>query len=136
MDLSRFEAVFEQASLSMQLLAKDGRTLRVNKAWKALWAPDSEELTQFVLREYNVLTDPQLERSGVTAQLRRAFAGESVELPTIKYDPAELGKAGHARWVRGFAHPIRDEDGRVCEVMLIHEDVSDRVAADEALRAS
>ena len=83
MDLSRFEALFEQAPLSMQLLAMDGRTLRVNRAWRALWAPESDDITQWVLREYNVLADPQLERTGVAAQLRRAFAGESVELPTI-----------------------------------------------------
>jgi PAS domain S-box-containing protein len=136
MDLSRFEALFEQAPLSMQLLALDGRTLRVNKAWKALWAPDSEELTDWVLSEYNVLTDPQLERTGVAPHLRRAFAGEPVELPTIAYDPAETGKPGPKRWVRAFAHPIKDGDGRVQEVMLIHEDISERVAADAAVRAA
>jgi len=136
MDLSRFEAVFEQAPLSMQLLAMDGRTLRVNRAWKALWAPDSEELTNWVLAEYNVLEDPQLERTGVATQLRRAFAGESVELPTICYDPAETGKPGPKRWVRGFAHPIMDAQGKVREVMLIHEDISERRAADAAVRAA
>ena len=136
MDLSRFEALFEQAPLSMQLLANDGRTLRVNRAWKALWAPDSAELTEWVLREYNVLADPQLERTGVAAELRRAFAGESVELPTICYDPAETGKPGPRRWVRGYAHPIMDGDGRVQEVMLIHEDISARVVADAAVHAA
>src|SRR5688572_22668925 len=133
MDLSRFEALFEQAPLSMQLLANDGRTLRVNRAWKALWAPDSEELTSWVLREYNVLSDAQLERTGVAAELRRAFAGESVELPIICYDPEETGKPGPKRWVRAYAHPIMDAEGQVLEVMLIHEDVSARVAADAAV---
>ena len=136
MDLSRFEALFEQAPLSMQLLAADGRTLRVNKAWEALWATDDGELTRWVLAEYNVLADPQLERSGVAAGLRRAFAGETVELPTIRYDPAETGKPGNPRWVRGFAHPIKDAEGRVREVMLMHEDVSQRMAADAAVRAA
>ena len=135
MDLSRFEALFQQAPLSMQLLAIDGRTLRVNKAWQALWAPDSDELTQWVLSEYNVLADPQLERTGVAAQLRRAFAGESVELPLIAYDPTETGKPGPRRWVRGYAHPIKDNEGQIREVMLIHEDVSERMAADATARA-
>ena len=134
---ARFEALFEQAPFSFQLLAADGRTLRVNRAWEALWiGPGDGHLKDWVLSEYNVLTDPQLEKRGVTPHLRRAFAGEPVELPTILYDPAELGKPGRARWVRGYAHPIKDDDGRVREVMLIHEDVSDRVAADEALRES
>ena len=136
MELSRFEALFEQAPFSMQLLAKDGRTLRVNKAWKALWAPDSDELTQWVLREYNVLTDPQLERTGVAEGLRRAFAGESVQLPTIRYDTGETGQPGPKRWVRGYASPIKDDDGRVQEVMLIHEDVSEQMEAEAAMRAA
>jgi PAS domain S-box-containing protein len=133
---ARFEALFEQAPFSMQLLAADGRTLRVNKAWESLWVPPGSDLKEWVLREYNVLSDPQLERSGVAARLRRAFAGESVDLPAIRYDPAELGKVGAARWVRGYAHPVMSADGEVREVMLIHEDVGDRVAADEALRES
>jgi len=134
---NRFEALFEQSPFSMQLLSGDGRTLRVNHAWEALWvAPEAKGLKEWVLREYNVLTDPQLEKAGITAHLRRAFAGESVVLPDIRYDPAALGQPGQARWVRGYAYPIRDAQGRVREVMLMHEDVSDRVAADAAIRAS
>src|SRR3954471_14105299 len=134
---TRFEALFEQSPFSMQLLALDGRTLRVNRAWEELWvAPGADGLKDYVLREYNVLTDPQLERAGITAQLRRAFEGDSVILPDVLYDPAALGQPGHARWVRGYAYPIRDGAGRVREVMLMHEDVSDRVAALEALRSS
>lgn len=132
----RFEAIFEQAPFSMQLLDATGRTLRVNKAWEDYWVVPGSDLKAWVLREYNVLADPQLERSGVARELRRAFAGESVQLPVIRYDPGALGQRGEPRWVRGHAHPIKDAEGKVREVMLIHEDVSDRVAADEALRES
>ncbi len=131
-----FDAVFEQAPFSMQLLDASGRTLRVNQAWEDLWTRGSPDLKAWVLHEYNVLTDPQLERRGVTRELRRAFEGESVQLPAIRYDPAELGKAGDPRWVRGYAYPIKDAGGNVRQVMLVHEDVSDRVAVDHALRAS
>ena len=133
----RFEALFEQSPFSMQLLDAHGRTLRVNKAWEALWVPPGAAgLKEWVLREYNVLEDAQLEKKGITAQLKRAYAGESVELPAIRYDPAELGQVGHIRWVRGYAHPVRDADGQIREVMLIHEDVSGRVSRDEAVRES
>jgi PAS domain S-box-containing protein len=111
--------------------------LRVNQAWKDLWGTqDGDPLLEFVLSEYNMLSDPQLEAKGVTAQLRRAFAGEPVRLPPIHYDPAELGKPGAARWVEATARPIKAEDGTVLEVMLIHEDVTERLLADRALRAS
>lgn len=133
----RFETLFEQAPFSVQLLSVDGRTLKVNKAWKQLWgAHDGDPLLDYVLAEYDMLADPQLEAKGVTPYLRRAFAGEAVSIPAIHYDPADIGKPGNARWVEATACPIKTQDGRVVEVMLIHEDVTQRLQAERELRAS
>jgi PAS domain S-box-containing protein len=133
----RFRTLFEQAPFSVQLLAVDGRTLKVNHAWKDLWgAHDGDPLLEFVLTRYNMLEDRQLEAKGITPHLRRAFAGEAVRLPAILYDPAELGQPGLARWVEATARPIKAPDGSVLEVMLIHEDVTERLLADRQLRAS
>ncbi len=133
----RFQTLFEQAPFSVQLLAIDGRTLKVNQAWKDLWgAQDGDPLLEFVLSDYDMLADPQLEAKGVTPLLRRAFAGEAVRLPAVHYDPTALGKPGLARWVEATARPIKDAQGRVVEVMLIHEDVTDRLMAERELRAS
>lgn len=133
----RFQTLFEQAPFSVQLLSVDGRTLRVNQAWKDLWgAQDGDPLLEFVLTDYNMLADRQLEAKGVTPHLRRAFAGEAVRLPAAYYDPAELGKPGRARWVEATARAIKGADGRVVEVMLIHEDVTERLLAERHLRDS
>lgn len=133
----RFRILFEQAPFSVQLLSVDGRTLKVNQAWQELWgAHAGDPLYEFVLAGYNMLEDPQLEAKGITPHLRRAFAGEAVRLPAIRYDPAEIGKPGVARWVEATARPIKSADGRVVEVMLIHEDVTERLLAEQALRAS
>ncbi|HUP29887.1 MAG TPA: PAS domain-containing protein [Usitatibacter sp.] len=134
---ARFRALFERAPFSVQLLAADGRTLQVNKAWEDLWqVTEGDGMKEYVLNEYNMLQDPQLAAKGVMAVLVRAFQGESVTLPTVLYDPAEIGKAGRARWVSAFAHPVADESGKVVEVILVHEDVTDRIRAENALRTS
>jgi PAS domain S-box-containing protein len=132
----RFQVLFDQAPTSMQLLALDGKTIQVNKAWRTLWeAPDESALSDYVLNgEYNVLTDPQLLAQGVTPYLERAFAGDSVRIPAIEYKPEELGKPGLTRWVTATAHPLKDQQGRVQEVVLMHEDITDRVEADRLLR--
>lgn len=134
----RFRTLFEQAPFSVQLLSVDGRTLQVNKAWQDLWgAHEGDPLFDFVLNEYNMLQDAQLEAKGVLPHLRRAFAGEdAVRLPAVHYDPAELGKPGLARWVEATARPIKAPDGSVVEVMLIHQDVTERLEAERELRAS
>ncbi|MFL6718037.1 MAG: PAS domain-containing protein, partial [Burkholderiaceae bacterium] len=135
---ARFQALFEQAPTSMQLLAADGTTLRVNRAWRTLWdIPNSSALSDYVLSgEYNVLMDPQLHDNGITPYLQRAFAGESVRIPATNYDPAALGKPGCTRWVTAIAHPLKDEQGRVHEVMLMHEDITEQVEAERRLRDS
>ncbi len=134
----RFEALFEQAPFSIQILSPDGRTLRVNKAWETFWQATPENgLTRYVLDEYNVLTDAQLAAKGVTPYIRRALAGESLELPAITYDPAEIGHPeSPPRWVKARAHPVKDEAGTVREVMLLHEDISDTMRDEQARLSS
>ncbi|GGC06194.1 PAS domain-containing sensor histidine kinase [Pseudoduganella buxea] len=133
---TRFQALFEQAPVSIQILAANGRTLRVNRAWENLWQiHEGTALKAHVLSaHYNVLTDPQVIAGGIKPHLERAFGGESVEIPAIRYDVAVLGSAGPARWVTARAHPIKDAGGAVLEVMLMHEDITERIEAEMALR--
>jgi PAS domain S-box-containing protein len=135
---ARFQALFEQAPTSMQLLAADGTTIQVNRAWRTLWdMPDGSALSDYVLSgAYNVLTDLQLRENGVTPYLERACSGASVKIPAAKYDPAALGKPGRTRWVTATAHPLKDGQGRVREVLLMHEDITDQVEAERLLRDS
>jgi PAS domain S-box-containing protein len=132
----RYRELFRQAPASLQILAPDGRTVRVNKAWQALWQiHEGSEIYAYVLGEYNVLTDPQLVENGIHAYLQRALGGEPVEIPAIRYDVGKLeGGVQHARWVTARAHPIKDEQGAVLEVMLMHEDITERIDAENALR--
>ena len=132
----RFQALFEQAPISIQILAPDGRTLRVNKAWENLWQiHEGSALKAFVMSaDYNVLSDPQLVTTGIAPLLQRAVGGESIEIPAALYDVGQLGGDGPARWVTARANPIKDSAGNVIEVMLMHEDISERIHNESALR--
>ena len=127
----RFETLFEQAPFSIQLFARDGRTLRVNQAWKRLWqVREGDGLLDFMLTQHNVLTDPDIEAKGLAEYFRRAFAGESVQLPDTFFDHVELGAPARVRWVRASASPILGQDGEVREVMLVHEDITTHKQAE------
>ena len=132
----RFRELFEQGPGSIQLLDPEGYTIRVNKAWETLWhIYEGSEVKRHVLsREYNVLRDPQVVEAGITPYLRRALDGESVTIPAIHYDTTAIGVPGRSRWVTARAHPIKDGEGRVVEVMLMHEDITEHVEAETALR--
>jgi signal transduction histidine kinase len=131
----RFQALFQQAPVSIQILAPDGVTLGVNKAWETLFQLQEGHPVreQFLSGQINLLTDPQLVGSGVADYLRRAMAGESVVIPPIRYDVPQLDGAVHASWVRAYAHPIKDAQGAVVEVMLMHEDITEQVEAQAEL---
>jgi PAS domain S-box-containing protein len=133
---SRFRALMDQAPFSVQLLDADGRTLHVNRAWEDLWGVTVDQVA-----DYNMLEDAQLAAKGVLPHLRRAFAGEPADLPAIQYDPNESipDRTRHAdprRWVAAVAYPLKDPDGAVREVVLVHDDITERRRVEDDLRAS
>jgi PAS domain S-box-containing protein len=131
-----FRISLEQSPMSTQIFSPDGMTIWVNHAWEKLWGVKLEQIAQ-----YNILEDPQLIEKGVMPFIRKAFEGEATEIPAILYDPEEtipnatVNKEPR-RWVRGFIYPVKDEGGRVREVVLTHEDITESKLIEEELRHS
>lgn len=133
---TRFRALVEQAPFSIQLFSPDGRTRLVNRAWSELWGVRLEDIP-----DYNILEDPQLVEKALMPRIARAFAGEAVTLPAILYDPNETipGKTRNedpVRWVAAVAYPIKDDQRKVREVVLMHQDITARKKAEAAVRES
>ena len=123
----------EDSPLAIQILAPDGTTLRVNPAWERLWG-----MPFSAVRGHSVLEDRQLADAGVLALLRKAFAGECVEIPVHEYDKGSaegLSDVGASKlWMRAFAYPLYSSDGALREVVLIQEDVTERILAEQEIR--
>ncbi|HEY0078296.1 MAG TPA: PAS domain S-box protein [Pyrinomonadaceae bacterium] len=131
---TRFRTMVEQSPLSTQIFSPEGHTIRVNSAWEKLWGVTLEQI-----EGYNILEDQQLVSKGIMPYIRRGFEGEPTPVPPILYDPNETipDKTSHAepqRWVRAFIYPVKDEEGRIREVVLIHEDITERRRAEDELR--
>lgn len=132
----RFRGLMEQAPFSVQVFSADGRTVRVNRAFEQLWGVSADQIG-----DYNILQDRQLEGKGVMEPIRRAFAGEAASVPAIHYDPNETIPAltehdDPQRWVAAVAYPLKDQAGEVREVILVHDDITARKQAEDALRDS
>src|ERR687894_32436 len=129
---TRFRLMIEQSPLSIQIFSPDGRTVRVNRAWEKLWGVTLDEIP-----DYNVLEDPQLVEKGIMPYVEQGFAGRAVAIPPVKYEPDEtipdVSDVSH-RWVRAFIYPVKDADGTILEVVLVHEDITERMEAEEERR--
>jgi signal transduction histidine kinase/ActR/RegA family two-component response regulator/sensor domain CHASE-containing protein len=127
----RFRTLVEQSPLSTQIFSPDGRTIQVNSAWEELWGVTLDKIT-----DYNILEDEQLVKKGIMPYIKKAFDGEATLIPPIIYNPNETipdmtNLKNPNRWVRAFIYPVKDEAGKVREVVLIHEDITDRKLAEE-----
>ncbi len=129
---TRFRLMIEQSPLSTQIFSPDGRTLRVNRAWEELWGVTLDQIPN-----YNVLQDPQLVDKGVMPYIQKGFAGEAAEVPPVRYEPdatiAGVSDVAH-RWVQAFIYPVKDADGRIQEVVLVHENITQRREAEQERR--
>jgi PAS domain S-box-containing protein len=126
---SRYRGLIEQSPLSIQILAPDGRTVQVNAAWERLWGVSLADI-----EGYNVREDSQLVEKGLMPIIERAFQGEPCQLPAMLYHPADTlsgRSADSRRWVRATIYPLKDAAGEVREVVLIHEDITDQMRAEE-----
>jgi PAS domain S-box-containing protein len=133
---TRFRTVFEQFPLSLQVFSPDGETLEVNRAWSELFGIGREQLGGF-----NPLHDPQL--ADIGDFIRRGFAGETLLVPPSLFDTRRLGaagpeagEAGGKRWIQAFICPVKEPDGTVREVFLIHQDVTTQKEAEAVLQSA
>jgi PAS domain S-box-containing protein len=126
------DALFTQSPFSIVIYDPAGHLLAVNPAFERMWGVS----LQTAPPGYSVLTDPELERQGALPAIRRAFLGETVVTPPMRYDISQVSTdaSGQVRWTQGFFHPVFDADGALTHVVLTHLDLTEQNEAEQALR--
>jgi PAS domain S-box-containing protein len=127
-------ALFDQSPFSTVVYDALGHPLAVNDAFTALWGIGMDSVPE----GYSVLTDPELEKQGVMPEIRRAFDGDTVITPPIRYDISRIASSGKGRilWTQGHFFPVRDRNGKVTHVVLKHIDLTAQMNIEQELRAS
>jgi PAS domain S-box-containing protein len=127
-------ALFEQSPFSTVIYDPEGHPLALNKAFTDLWGVTLE----MVPAGYSILSDPELEAQGVIGQIRRAFEGETIVTPPIRYDMSKIATTGAGRtiWTQGHFFPVRDRGGKLRNIVLKHIDLTAQMTIEEELRAS
>lgn len=122
-----YRYLMQQSPRSILRVSPEGRILDVNAAFEKLWEVSAESV-----RGYDLLSDDQLLEHGIVPHIRQALAGSANEFPPIVYNPVAnptLPGPPRDRLVSGIIYPILDRTGRVLEVVLVQDDVTERVRA-------
>lgn len=127
-------ALFDQSPFSTVIYDAEGHPLAVNDAFVTLWGLGIDS----VPAEYSVLKDPELEEQGVIPEIMRAFQGETVITPPVRYDMSRIAGPGNGKilWTQGHFFPVRDEQGNVTHVILKHIDLTAQMSIQQELSAS
>ena len=129
----QFRSILEQSSFSMQIFAPDGTLLYVNEANKKLWGVDPDVSD---ILDYNMLNDPQMKELGLLPSIEKAFNGEPVHLPAVEYNVSKSLGQGRFKIVQADLFPVRNANGSLRSIIIFHQDISERVRTEKALRAS
>ena len=127
----RFRTVIEQAPVSVHVFEPGGRSLRANPAWYEMWNLGEGERPE----GRNVYEDEQLRATGLIPYIEESRRkGAPVRTPPLLYDPASAGRDGPARWLEASVYPVKDEGGRVREMALLIDDITEQREAQTRLR--
>ncbi len=132
---TRFRTLIEQSPLSIQIFSPQGQTLQVNRAWEDLWG-----ITLAELENYNILQDQQLVEKGIMPYIKTAFEGECVAIPAVRYElhktlPETVLDPNTEHWVQAYMYPVKDRDGNIRELVIVHEDITERQNLEAQLEA-
>jgi PAS domain S-box-containing protein len=129
---ARFRTQMVQSPLVMEIYNLDGLQIEVNKAYEDLWGFPAET----TVNKFNLLKSKEVEETGLMEYVKQAYAGEAVVVPEYSFDPTgetESGGLGRVRWLSTRLYPLKDIAGDVTEIVITHEDITERRQAQEEL---
>ena len=136
-----FRSILDQSPLAILLLSREGKIERYNPAWMRLWGIPKEEAEE-IIATYNILKDHRLRDLGIMNEVKKAFKGDPIILPPVKYSPIEPPKNLRAQhvsaidmpWIQCHLYPIKNESGTLMNVVITYMDVTDLKQARDELQ--
>lgn len=121
----------QQSPIGIQIFDAQGRTLSINKTWTLVTGMHFEQL-----QDYCILEDKQLEAQGILAYVKKAFQGEAVVLPLIRYTMRTHQGDTREVTVRAYAYPIKKSNQEIKNVVLLYEDIAEQQQAEQKTRSA
>jgi two-component system CheB/CheR fusion protein len=124
-------SIIDRNPYAISIFSPAGDQVRYNSRYTAMFGGDPPA-------DYNIFRDTGFIESGMLPLYQKAAAGETVFFPEFWYNSrSRSGKVPEKKiCLRSVAFPVNREDAELEGIVVIHEDVSDRKIAEQALRES
>jgi len=133
--LSRFQPLAVESPIATAIYEPNGKPKFFNKAYGKIWDTD---IKKPIDESYNVLEDTQLVELGIMPLIEESFKGVSSELPPVPFTPTNTHKINgkgtdEQKYIKGHIFPIKDNSGKLEEVVMVLSDVTYQKKAEEIL---
>jgi len=125
------DRIIEFNPYSIQILNPRGHHVRANKAFLELFKTEPD-------KGWSIFDDPQIKQQEFYDMLLRSLKGEVVQIPPIWYN-AHLSDPKYPNnpiCIGSVLFPVFLSTGELEYIVLMHEDITDRMKAQEALQKS
>jgi PAS domain S-box-containing protein len=130
----RFKQVTEQSPSVYELYNLDGLQIDVNKAYEDLW--QFSEGRERTVGLFNVLKSQEVVDTGLIEYVNKAYSGEVAVVPPYQFNPTgetEAKGVGRLRWLSTKIYPLKDNNDKVTNIVITHEDITDKKFAEDSL---
>lgn len=129
-------AVIEKSPLGVSVRNRHGALLSCNEAWKKIWAADDNAVEEDMSRERTELQFDR--RDGYLdkwqEQVREIYrSGGYLHVPEVE---CRKHRSGKNHWVSQHFYAILNDAGEVDRVVILTEDVTERVMYEKRLKES
>jgi len=128
-NVEKYRAVFENTTVGINLLDRQGRIVDVNQALSSMLGYSVEELRELTFSEITHPDDSEISRRNLEALM----AGD---IDSYRIEKRYIGKDGSILWVDLSTSSIRDANGEHVGTVGVIAEITERKLAEEALRQS
>lgn len=125
---SQFRQIFRDATFGMALAnMRTRRLIRVNSALCQMLGYSEVELLRLTIDD---ITDPQ----DLSKDMRHLLQASYGQIESYRLEKRCLRQSGETFWVSSNVTVLRDMDGHPTSILMMVEDISDRIAAADQTR--
>ncbi len=123
-------AIFEQSPISIQIFDKNGVAIDSNKAWEELWKVDKKDFNG----KYNIFKDKIFRNTTEFQYIKDVFNGKTAIINNFEYNLKTVSGFGRDRILNVIMFPIKDNNNNVVRVVIIQDDITDKVKMEETMK--